>query len=86
MQSAVRPIEPGAHALVRSVGGVFWCSQAKARLVNSNQKSGGLAISMGVLPIGTRGRLWEAKDTVDKGLWECHIRSLQFPMTLRAIT
>ena len=34
-----REAGPGAHAIIRSVGGVLGCSQAKAKFIDSNQKS-----------------------------------------------
>ena len=38
---------PGVHALIRSVSSVLWGSRAKARLVNSNQKSRASITSQG---------------------------------------
>ena len=46
----------GNMPLLGPVGGVLWGSQAKARLVSSNQNSGVLVSSSGVLSKGRRGR------------------------------
>ena len=49
-------------------GGVFWGSQARVRLVSSNQKEGevvGVASAICFYPRGTRGRPWEVRETDD---------------------
>lgn len=54
----------GYKPVLASIGGVLWGSWAKARLVNSNQKSRGL-----VSPVGSylskeriKGRQWKAEE------------------------
>lgn len=62
------------HLYYSVCGKVLWGSWAKARLVNSNKKSGVLVSFTGVLSKGCmRGRLWEAGETVyHKGCWGTH--------------
>lgn len=57
---------PGAHASLRVMGGGPWGSQAKARLVNSNQSDCGFGEHHGVLSTGhARGRPWETGELAD---------------------
>ena len=50
-------------------GGVFWGSQPKVKLVNSNQKGGEVvrvASEICFYLRGTRGRPWEVRETDDQ--------------------
>ena len=75
-------------ALLGSIGGVVWDSQARVELDNSNQKKSMLLLRfMGVLSKGyTMGKPWEAgENAYDMGLWESHIRNLYLLLTLQAV-
>lgn len=72
-QGAERAIGSEAHDFI-------WGSQAKARLVNSNQKEWSFGKFHLVL---SEKRPWKAKETVDhKGHWGSHIRNLHLFMSL----
>lgn len=73
-----REAGPGAHALLASVGGVFWGSWHKARWVHSNQRVGASVSIMRVCVGGCiRGRPWEVGETVyHKDFWGSPIRNL----------
>lgn len=61
----MRVTGPGTCAFIRVMGGVPWVSQAKARLVNSNQNECGFGKLHGVLSKGrTKGRPWETGEPV----------------------
>lgn len=67
----------GHMLFLGSVGGVLWGSWAKARLFNSNWKSGVLVSSTGIISKGTGGRPWELEESVShQGCWGSHIRNL----------
>lgn len=72
------PQHLGYMPLLGSLDNVLWGSKAKARLVNSNQKSTALVSCMGVLS-KHKGKPLGGWVTVDhKGSWKSHIRNLTF--------
>lgn len=66
---AERVTGPGARASMRVTVGGPWGSQAKARLVNSNQTECGFGEHHGVLSTGhAGGRPWETGEPADHRL------------------
>lgn len=77
--------DPGHMPLFGSMNGMVWGSQAKVRLVNSNQKEPGFGKLHGGLMGHTKregpGR-WG--DCLSQG-WEGHVRNLHLLVTLRLL-